>query len=201
MVHLLAADRWASRHPEYASSPEFFLGAISPDAIHIRDKDDKSRKDQFHLYNWRSPHLDKVLEYWRAHHAPFDIGYGIHVLTDCQWVPRYQRLLPDILLPNGLLNTQIYYVDTFLTDFKLFHETPRLSELLNLLEIAQAPSDHPLLTREEFDEWRRITIEMYRGECPKQGVVTFIDVDYINAFVEDCQPMMDQVFGEISDLV
>ena len=40
MVHLLVADRWAAEHPAYMDSPEYYLGAVSPDAIHIRDKDD-----------------------------------------------------------------------------------------------------------------------------------------------------------------
>ena len=35
MVHLLVADLWAQGHPEYLDSPEYYLGAISPDAIHI----------------------------------------------------------------------------------------------------------------------------------------------------------------------
>ena len=32
MVHLLAAERWAQKHEEYRNCPDFYLGAISPDA-------------------------------------------------------------------------------------------------------------------------------------------------------------------------
>ena len=96
MVHLLVADRWAEAHPGYRDNPEFYYGAISPDAIHIRDGGDKSRKDEFHLHNWRSLHPDEVIDYWRGRFSPFDVGYGVHVLTDCQWVQRYTRCLPGI---------------------------------------------------------------------------------------------------------
>ena len=196
MVHLLAADRWAAGHPEFAECPEFYLGVISPDAIHIRDHDDKSRKDLFHLYNWQAPHPEKVVEYWRDWRSPFDIGYGVHVLTDCQWVPRFKARLRGMFRPDGKLNTDIYYNDTFVTDFKMYRESPRLQALLTMIERARLPLDHPLLTRDEFDAWRRLILEAYRGECPRHDPVRFIDVDYVRSFVVDCIPMIDRVFAE-----
>lgn len=196
MVHLLVADLWAQGHPEYLTSPEYYLGAISPDAIHIRDHDDKSRKDEFHLYNWRSLHREPVEAYWRDHHAPFDIGFGVHVLTDCQWVPRYVERLPGLMSLNGKLDTGIYYNDTFVTDFELLHATPRLQAMLDLIETAEVPDDHPLLTRYEFSEWRREMLEAYRGKCPRHDPVKFIDTRYVLDFVEDSIPLINEIYGE-----
>ena len=82
MVHLLLARSWARGHEAYLECPEFYLGAISPDAMHVRFHDDKSRKDEFHLGNWGSVHVERVHEYWRERFTPFDVGYGIHALTD-----------------------------------------------------------------------------------------------------------------------
>ena len=194
MVHLLAADRWAAAHPDYAQSPEFFLGAISPDAIHIRDRDDKSHKDMIHLYNWQSPNPEKVLEYWRDRATPFDIGYGVHVLTDCQWVVRYKARLKGIFRPDGKLDVGTYYNDTFTTDFRLYGAFPRLERILRLIAEAQVPADHPLLTRDEFEAWRRKILDAYRGECPAHDPVRFIDEGYVLAFVEDCIAMIEAVF-------
>ena len=196
MVHLLAADRWAEAHGQYANSPEFYLGVISPDAIHVRDHDDKSHKDEIHLHNWRSPHTDEVAAYWRERRAPFDVGYGVHVLTDCQWVPRYMARLPGLFLPNGKLNVDQYYDDTFVTDFKLYRENPRLEEILQMIGRAEAPADHPLLTKAEFDAWRELMLEAYRGECPRQAPVRFIDADYVLAFVKDSTALIDRVYSE-----
>lgn len=56
MVHLLVARRWAREREDLFSSAQFYLGAISPDAMHVRFHDDKSRKDEFHLGNWLSVH-------------------------------------------------------------------------------------------------------------------------------------------------
>lgn len=197
MVHLLVADLWAQGHREYLDSPEYYLGAVSPDAMHIRFHDDKSRKDEFHLYNWRSLHREPVMEYWRGHPSPFDIGYGVHVLTDCQWVPRYIEKLPGILRPDGLLNTEIYYNDTFVTDFALLRGSPRLQRVLDMLEIAEAPEDHPLLTKGEFDEWRRVNLEAYHGECPKHDPVAFITEAYVRDFARDSIALIDEIYGEV----
>lgn len=198
MVHLLAADRWAKGHPEYGQDPGFFYGVISPDAIHIRDGNDKSHKNEIHLNNWGVPHPEDVIAYWQAHHAPFDIGYGVHVLTDAQWVPRYRERLPEILLPSGLLNTDIYYNDTFVTDFRLYAALPRLEELLSLIEGADTPADHPLLNEYEFSQWRKVTLEAYRGKCPFNRPVRFIDEKYVLDFVEDSVAMIDETFARFA---
>ena len=194
MVHLLAGDLWARGHEEYRNSPEFHYGVISPDAIHVRDGSDKSHKDEIHLYNWRSPHPDEVIAYWREHHAPFDIGYGVHVLTDAQWVPRYMERLKGMLLPGGLLDTNIYYNDTFVTDFRLYHQTPRLQQILEMIGHAQTPEDHPLLTAHEFSTWRDNLIEAYHGECPKHDPVRFVTEAYVLEFVRDSVAMIDEVY-------
>ncbi|MBQ8109166.1 MAG: hypothetical protein IJ124_03245 [Clostridia bacterium] len=197
MVHLLVADRWAAGHGEYSQSPEFYYGAISPDAIHIRDGGDKSRKDEFHLRNWRSPHPEHVIDYWRRHFTPFDVGYGVHVLTDCQWVPRYTRRLPGLFKPEGGLNVERYYNDTFVTDFALYRKTPRLEQILKLIGTARTPADHPLLTANEFAQWRDVILKTYRGECPRHDPPTQVDEVYVLEFVKDSIAFIDEVFAGI----
>ena len=197
MVHLLAADRWADGHPEYKDAPEYFYGVISPDAIHIRDGNDKSHKNEIHLNNWGVPHPGDVIDYWKAHFTPFDIGYGVHVLTDAQWVPRYRYMLPNILRADGLLNTDIYYNDAFVTDFRLYDRLPRLEALLKMIEGAVTPKDHPLLTEYELSRWREDTLKAYRGVCPYHAPVRMIDAPYVESFVEDCIPMIDAAYGKL----
>ena len=63
MVHLLVADKWAKGHPEYLDSPEYYYGAVAPDAIHIRDGNDKSHKNEIHLNNWGTLHRQDVIDY------------------------------------------------------------------------------------------------------------------------------------------
>lgn len=196
MVHLFVAERWARRHLEYSDSPEFYLGAISPDAIHIRDRDDKSHKNEIHLNNWGSPHPEEIIRYWKTHHTPFDIGYGIHALTDAQWVPRFRERLPEILNPDGTVRTKIYYNDTFLTDFEIYRENELGKYLIDLVEAGQAPADHPLLSFYELDEWRKMMVDNYRSGCPPTNdPVRFINREYVEEFIEECQDFLDETYG------
>ena len=193
MVHLLVARRWTKDHPEYASDADFYLGTISPDAIHIRDHDDKSHKNAIHLNNWTALHPQEVLDYWCDHPTPFDIGYGIHVLTDALWVKERLEKLPQLNLPDGNLNKELYYRDTFVTDFALYRAG--VKRLFGILEKGRAPKDHPLLTYDEFTQWQQKVIEAYRGECPKQGKAAYITCAYARRFVESCQNELNSIYG------
>ena len=197
MVHLLVAELWAQDHPQYLNSPEFYLGVISPDAVHVRDHNDKSHKDEIHLYNWRTLHREPVEAYWRQRSAPFDIGYGVHVLTDCQWVARYMERLPEIIKPDGLLNVDIYYNDTFATDFELYRNLPRLQTIIDMLPKAVVPDDHPKLGYREFSEGRRLMVEAYHGACPAKEPVRFITRDYVEAFARDAVPLIEVIYGDV----
>lgn len=198
VVHLLVADLWAQGHPAYRDCPGYYYGAISPDAIHVRDGGDKSHKNEIHLNNWGTLHRQDVIDYWRVHRTPFDVGYGVHVLTDAQWVPRYKQRLPG-LLPEGRLDIERYYNDTFVTDFALRDQTPRVSAMLDMIEGAETPSDHPLLTAHEFSAWREIILKAYRGNCPRSDPAAFVTVPYVRSFVRDSVALIDEVYAAAFD--
>ena len=190
MVHLLMAWEWAQDKPELRENPDYYLGTISPDAIHVRDHDDKSHKNEVHLNNWRRPDPDAVLRYWVDHHTPFDIGYGVHVLLDGQWATEFRARFPQILLPNGKPNPDIYYNDTCVTDFKLYANSPLRPFLMDMVLKGHAPSDHPLLTQAEFEGWRVDTLGFYDRPCPKSDPVRYLDESYVRAFMDRCGALM-----------
>ena len=194
MVHLLVAEKWALSHPEFHDCPEFYLGAISPDAIHVRYKSDKSRKNEFHLNNWVTPHPEDVIAYWKDHKTPFDVGYGVHVLTDGQWVPRCRQRLTDMYFPDGSLDTSIYYNDAFVTDFALSDHISWTKDVFGMIENAVPVSGHPYLTYEEFDIWRGDILNTYRGECPMNGPVRFVTEDYVLNFAEDSIALIEETY-------
>ncbi len=196
MVHLLAAQLWTQAHAKYRDDPDFYLGVISPDAIHVRDHDDKSHKNEIHLNNWISPHPDEVVKYWKEHHDSFDIGYGIHVLTDAQWVPRYRARIPQLINPDGRVKVDLYYEETFATDYELYHQKDG-RRLFDLVEKGHAPKNHPLLTGREFSEWQGMMVESYHNLKPRSKPAKYIDVDYVQAFIEDCQALMDETYEEV----
>ena len=194
MVHLLAAWNWAQDKPELRENPDYYLGAISPDAIHIRDRDDKSHKNFVHYNNWRTPDPDAVLGYWRERFTPFDIGYGIHVLLDGQWAVDFRRCFPQILLPSGKPDPKIYYNDTCDTDFRLHRESPLTPRLMDLVRRGRAPEDHPMLTKGEFDAWRDMTLHFYDRPCPAEAPARWLNMDYTRNFLGKCLGLMTTTY-------
>ncbi len=197
MVHLLVARRWAEGHPEFLESPEFYYGAIAPDAIHVRDGNDKSHKNEIHLNNWGRLHEQDVIDYWHERLSPFDVGYGVHVLTDAQWVPRYEERLRGLFKPNGKLDIDLYFLENITTDFALRDRTPWIGHLLDLIDAAETPGDHPLLTAYEIGRWREMMVEAYRNPCPKEHASRFVTPEYVLEFVEDSLALINRVYGKI----
>lgn len=194
MVHLLLARSWARGHEAYLECPEFYLGAISPDAMHVRFHDDKSRKDEFHLGNWGSVHVERVHEYWRERFTPFDVGYGIHALTDGYWVPSVKRDFPDFVAPTrDALIPALYYNDVRQTDFRLYAEHPDRPRIFALLRQAVPPRDHPMLTAAELAQWRDDQFAFYEGPCPHDAPVRHVDVAYVEGFIDRMVPEFDRI--------
>ena len=193
MVHLLVAQRWAQEHREYLDNPDFYLGVIAPDAVYVRDGSDKSRKNEVHLNNWNEPHPDEVIEYWRDHHTPFDIGYGVHVLTDAQWAPHFRKCFPDILYPDGTVKTDIYYNDTFSTDYKFYFECGG-ARFFELAEKGRSPENHPKLEKHHFETWSHMMAEEYRTQEGPTDPVVFIDRPFVERFIEDSQKLINDTF-------
>ena len=192
IVHLLAARRWTQCAPQFAAVPEFWLGAISPDAMHVRYRGDKSRKDEFHLVNWLSPHVKGVTDYWEKRFSPFDAGYGVHCLTDAQWVPAVREAYPHLYPAGRAPDVEQYYNDAIWTDFRLLETVPGARELLEGLRAAVPPGDHPLLTAEELARWRDETLEFYLEEPPRQMPVRSVTPGFVMEFIETCQPMLTE---------
>ena len=194
MVHLLAAYAWAQDKPELVNNPDYYLGAISPDAIHIRDGSDKSHKNATHMGNWREMLPSAIIGYWHTHRSAFDIGYGIHALTDGIWTVRFHRELTGMLLPNGKPDSEIYYNDTLIVDFRLFHDHPLTPFLMDMLRRGSAPAAHPLLSAHEIDAWRRDTLAFYDRPCDRHAPVRFVTYEYVQRFLADCNGYLNNVW-------
>ena len=194
MVHLLAAYDWAQDKPELVNNPDYYLGAISPDAIHIRDGSDKSHKNATHMGNWREMLPSAIIGYWHTHRSAFDIGYGIHALTDGIWTVRFHRELTGMLLPNGKPDSEIYYNDTLIVDFRLFHDHPLTPFLMDMLRRGSAPAAHPLLSAHEIDAWRRDTLAFYDRPCDRHAPVRFVTYEYVQRFLADCNGYLNNVW-------
>ena len=192
IVHLLTARRFAADKPHLARCPEYYLGAVAPDGIAVRDGEDKSRKDEIHLGNWIRPRPERVLAYWAERSSPFDIGWGVHVLTDAAWKPA--KDFPQLLDGDGRLPARVYYNDCGLAEFALLAHRLEAGEALDCMGRARAPAGHPLLTGPEIAAWRDFLTEFYARPNPWTPPARYIDEAYALAFVERAQKFLNDIY-------
>ena len=97
MVHLSVGKKLIDMGFEISNLPQFYLGLISPDAIHMRQNSNRLGKNETHLIPERKKWIDVneeeycrfIIDFIKANSDNIDIdflwGYGIHILTDMYW--------------------------------------------------------------------------------------------------------------------
>lgn len=197
MVHLLIADQWAQDKPELRECPAYFLGALAPDAIHMREPIKYPHdKNITHLNALPASRFDThdLLSYWQARRSPFDLGYAIHVLTDVLWVRFYKDTYPTLIVGGHTDNTR-YYPDANRIDARLYAEHAARPRLCALLAQAAAPDDHPLLSKAEIEGWRDRVIESF-GKEPDTNPLKVFSYDDIDRLILHSADGIDALLRE-----
>lgn len=192
IIHLLAAKEWAKGRPELIECPEYFLGAIAPDAIHARAGTGKQDKQITHLGNHSKLDMKPIADYARARLTAFDLGYLAHILTDPYWCASY-RALPGLFKQDGHTNPAVYYREMNRCESALIDEG-----LFELLRKADPPGDHPLLTAEELDEWRGRVLLHPRALAAEAGGNECMTVSFVAAFITRAGAYIDDMMRRLS---
>lgn len=165
LAHLLVADLYAAKLPALYASGGYYLGAIAPDAIHMRAGAGVLEKETTHLHTRGGDALKRVMAYFYAvGRTPFDIGYGVHVLTDRLWVRYYRGRHPSLLDANGRTREDLYRADAVWIDRALYAAESSHQRFLPLLEEAGGPDAHPFLARADIEGWRDTVLCRLRSE-------------------------------------
>ena len=105
------------------------------------------------------------------------------------------RLVPQIVYPDGRIDQKRYYGDTLRTDAELYRDCGG-EALFGMILRAQAPEDHPLLTFDELDQWRKGKAAEYRAMRPDGEPAVYIGRGYVERFLEDCQALLEQTYQD-----
>jgi hypothetical protein len=190
MVHLLTARRWAMDKPKYLENPDFYLGAILPDAIHMRPGVGREDKRATHLQVWTDG-PKAALDSLARRSAAFDVGYVLHILTDYHWVLHVKKTYPQLVRPDGSFIPDIYYPDCDQAEEELYASSAERLGIWKLLVRAATPEDHPLLTGREIDGWRRRVLG-YGGMRPS-GPAQMITFRAVRSFIDTVQPALTDI--------
>lgn len=200
MVHLGVAKYFVDHASQQFDAPMFYLGSISPDAIHKRINPEPNAKSISHLFaegdNWSK----NVMDFYESNAADlFALGYCIHIITDIFWrdtlnkeyQEKYNRdksAIQDLRMA--------YYNDTDQLDLVLFNTCSWRKEIWDLLESAQVQPLEGLVSSDEVEAWKQRTLRWYdSGESEHKNPIKYITVEDLHAFIENCGKYVSELFA------
>jgi hypothetical protein len=203
MVHLAIAVRLVVGK-SVASRPEFYLGSLAPDAIHMRDGTDRADKLRTHLrVQWNPPDPTDIHALLVSYqHCPeplpsFTMGYAAHLLADRLWkttiLAWLEQVTPEL---DRTARDKLYYLETDQVDFNLYRRMEWREDVWRQLAQATAPDLSPLLSADEISRWRDHTLHWF-GELMQDPNIEpqYITDHLVDDFIEQAVRQVDQTFA------
>ena len=209
MVHLSTAVKISTI--QGLKSPEFYLGSISPDAVHMRTgfvRDDKTRS---HCNARVLASIDKLdslcvmIEKSAGKEREFLLGYLVHILTDLFWedtiLKTYgERYEAD---PAPIQDRRMgYYNDTDQLDFAFYEIESWRPEVWRMLKHAEEFAVEEAVSKEEVAAWKYRTLNWYNsGKSQHTNPIKYISYEDLDSFTSYAAEKCDEYlrgkgFGE-----
>ena len=208
MVHLSVAKQIADAGFPVKDLPQFYLGSISPDAIHMRQGMDFSEKMATHLIpagktkdsSWNDVDVNEYFKFMndffnankcRANQG-FLMGYAIHILTDMLWTKRvYQKFAADYKKSGAPVADQqkAYYRDTDIVDYILYNGSGWRRDVWQGLQDAEYSDFLDLLSAQEIELWNERARNFYNAlenQYKFSGTPIYITKPDIENFISSC---------------
>lgn len=198
-VHLLVAARAARGIPALDMCPAYLLGAIAPDAVHVRPgvvtKSPDKRASHLHISG--TDGRDAVRTYWAEMGTdPYHLGYGVHVLTDRLWVAFYPDAFPA-LMRDGHTVPEVYMPDAAWMERALHWRVLRHTGIVDALVTAEEARANAYVAAREALAWRdRVLAQMAGYEGDAQGQPAAMDYGAVVAFIEEAGGDLHAILAE-----
>lgn len=198
-VHWLVALE-AARAAGYDAGGAYWLGAVAPDAVHMREgiRTKSPEKRQSHLTSLAEEEALAAL-FAAGGRTPFTLGYAIHLLSDRQWVDFYPQAFPGLMKEDGHTNPAVYVPDARWMDEMLWFRWLRYTVIPEQIEAAKA---HPIalppgLTPAEYEGWGNRMMEGLASlTIPPTGQPTAMQYAQITRFIHSCGHSLKWILRE-----
>ena len=208
MVHISISKKILDAGLEITDIPQFYLGAISPDAIHMRKDSNRDKKNRTHLIPlgklWRDvnqhEYYDFLLDFINTNEAKANIdflwGYAIHILTDMHWTTSlYEDFCKKYNTDPSPIHerAEAYYNDCDVLDYTLFNDCEWRNNVWQSLERVKSVNSLDLLSAEEIDSWNTRTRQWYNTDNIKHRTpIKYITKVAIIDFISVCSKTIFQ---------
>jgi len=205
MIHLGVAGNLTDKF-KINEIPDFYLGAVAPDAVHYRENYVREFKDISHLCAANDNHdviLDNaknfILKNISHEHRDFYIGYDVHVMTDVYWAKtlgagfrmRYREDKNPIYPQSG----DAYNNDMCILDLELYRKYKYASANMAFFLKSRPIGIDDLVSAEEvracFDGIRQIKNRFDENKSENESP-KYIFYDEVLHFIDETAVKIDQ---------
>lgn len=150
----------------------FYLGCISPNAIHARKGSDQTDKNITHLHNsnhkvWENDAIKLLFSKKDSKDVSFYFGYVTHILSDIYWLHEIYFMTQQKILMDRtpiIKAGEAYYNDLVHADYDIFLKSSWKYDVFQLILNTPAPKGFELLTSYELDTWKKDTLKLYKDD-------------------------------------
>ncbi len=184
----------------------YYLGSISPDAVHMRKNFKREDKKVSHLHSTdmesrKNNAKNFILNNLSNPHHDFYCGYGVHVLTDIFWDETIYSIFKSRYIEDKTPvqdERWAYYNDTDKLDFELYNKYEYRPEIWNYLSGSKAIGIDGLVSADEVSAWNNRTLHWFdSGESQHKNPIKYIFYDeLIDFFKETAIKIYEFIFGE-----
>jgi len=208
MVHLSVTKKLADAGIPVNDLPQFYLGSISPDAIHMRQGADRLAKNITHLlpaekgkiHSWEDRNEDEYFELMRDFmnanmnktNADFLMGYAAHILTDMLWTKRVFGKFAEKFNMSGAPaedKSKTYYHDTDIVDYLIYSGSNWRQDVWQCLQNAEYADFLDFLSAQEIKLWNERVLNWYvspENQYKFSGTPKYITKTDIDNFISSC---------------
>ena len=199
MVHLSTAVKISIL--QGLKSPEFYLGSISPDAVHMRTgfvRDDKPRSHCNARMLTSINELDSLCVMIKnsvCKEREFLLGYLIHILTDLFWEDTILKTYGERYAADATPiqdKRMAYYNDTDQLDFAFYEKENWRSEIWEMLAQTKDFAVENAVNKDEVAAWKYRTLNWYNSGKSQHTnpikYITYEDLDNFTSYAaEKCE--------------
>lgn len=194
MVHFSIAEQLWNQSP----SPEFLLGSIAPDAIHMREGTTRQDKGHTHLCDddGTMPNLSDFDNFYRKHRRSDDhsfnqfmLGYVSHIFTDLRWTETVwkdyvEKASGEFVEQNETLKDR-YNIEVCQIEYHLCKSENWTDRVLTSLLQAKAYSVPTLLQENEVKQYGEHVVRNLRDTSNEPHIsLCYITDQIVAEFIE-----------------
>lgn len=186
LFHELVGYQFAQKHKKY-DTPNFYLGAMVPDAVNAYGFASKEKRWQAHLRDenlekWQTNILNFYKENYQKQENTYLMGYLVHVLTDIICDKIYQeKLYPDLLKKGYDYHSAYAYYEKAIEKL----ENHNINELwwnkakINIQKGEKIPINN--ISEKMIEDWINYTIKKYKNRNYEEE--EYITINFVNEVI------------------